>query len=480
MTQEKQTSNGVEWKINVTNGSSKIIVQDSENIFTRFWNCFKGLFLKVWKFFQNAKNIGKNDPRKVFHCLKVGMALTIVSIFYYMKPLYEGVGGNAMWAIMTVVVVFENSVGSSIYKSLNRVCGTSLAGMLAFSVHWVANKSGDQYEPFIVGASVFLLASAATFSRFIPSVKQKFDYGAMIFILTFSLIAVSGYRVEKLFEMVHERIFTIIIGISLCIFVSMLICPIWAGGELHKLICSNMDKLANSLDGCVAEYFNHNNEEVSDKNLLGYKCVLTSKATEDSLANFARWEPAHGCFNFKHPWKQYLKIGASMRSVAYCIEALSSCIYAENQAPESIKKKLCNICLNLSSSSSTVVKELSKSIRTMKKPSNIDFLAEEMNTAVEELQDALKSLSNLHNQSNETDENSATMNRLFPLLEVIPVVTFSSLMIEIAERIKNVVKEVEELGELADFKEEKEVKVVEISRIEDDDDEETVKTLQRV
>ncbi|WCJ26592.1 Aluminum-activated malate transporter 10 [Euphorbia peplus] len=321
--------------------------------------------------------------------------------------------------------------------------------MLAFSVHRVANKSGDQYEPFIVGASIFILASAATFSRFIPSVKQKFDYGAMIFILTFSLVAVSGYRVEKLFELVHERIFTIISGISLCIFVSMLVCPIWAGGELHNLICNNMDKLANSLDGCVTEYFNYDEEDVDngekpDKNILAYKCVLTSKATEDSLANFARWEPAHGNFNFKHPWKQYLKIGASMRSVAYCIEALSSCIYAENQAPESVKKKISNIYLNLSSSSSIVVKELAKSIRTMKKQSNIDFLTEEMSSAVEDLQDAIKLLSNLHNNPiNQSTENDEKMETYFPLLEVIPVVTFSSLMIEIAERIKNIVKTVE-------------------------------------
>lgn len=158
-------------------------------------------------------------------------------------------------------------------------------------------------------------ASAATFSRFIPTVKARFDYGAMIFILTFSLVTVSGYRVDKLFVLAHQRISTIIIGTSLCIILSMLICPIWAGQELHVLICRNMDKLANSLDGkcfaryitiseilpillriyhpyhisgCVAEYFNLNgelidNDKQPDKKLLGYKCVLSSKATEESM-----------------------------------------------------------------------------------------------------------------------------------------------------------------------------------------------------
>lgn len=48
-------------------------------------------------------------------------------------------------------------------------------------------------------------------------------------------------------------------------------------------------------------------------------------------ANFARWEPAHGSFNFRHPWKQYLKIGAAMRNCGFCIESLSSSINSEVQ-----------------------------------------------------------------------------------------------------------------------------------------------------
>lgn len=95
---------------------------------------------------------------------------------------------------------------------------------------------------------IFFAASAATFSRFIPVIKARFDYGAMIFILTFSLVSVSGYRVEKLIDMAHQRLSTIIIGTSICILISMLICPIWAGEELYRLIICNMDKLANSLD----------------------------------------------------------------------------------------------------------------------------------------------------------------------------------------------------------------------------------------
>lgn len=47
--------------------------------------------------------------------------------------------------------------GATIYKSINRICGTTLAGLLAFGVHWVASRAGDQWEPIIVGVSLFLL-----------------------------------------------------------------------------------------------------------------------------------------------------------------------------------------------------------------------------------------------------------------------------------------------------------------------------------
>lgn len=59
---------------------------------------------RVWK-------IGADDPRRAVHGAKVGLALALVSAFYYARPLYDGVGGNAMWAVLTVVVVFEYTVG---------------------------------------------------------------------------------------------------------------------------------------------------------------------------------------------------------------------------------------------------------------------------------------------------------------------------------------------------------------------------------
>lgn len=66
---------------------------------------------KVSKVANNVKKLGKDDPRRIMHSLKVGVSLSLVSIFYYYQPLYDNFGVSAMWAVMTVVVVFEYTVG---------------------------------------------------------------------------------------------------------------------------------------------------------------------------------------------------------------------------------------------------------------------------------------------------------------------------------------------------------------------------------
>lgn len=373
-----------------------------------------------------------------------------------------------------------------------------------------------------------IAAAAATFSRFIPSIKARFDYGAMIFILTFTLVSVSGYRVEKLLELAHHRLFTIAIGTSICIITAMLVWPVWAGTELHNLIKNNMDKLSDSLECCVAEYF-RNDVKASNKTLQGYKCALNSKATEESLvsfllslsllktstiknrvdkytvfllqANFARWEPAHGGFNFGHPWKEYVKIGASLRSCAYCIEALNGTISSDSQvinhsgnrqlylsytvhslkfcvflqAPDLLKEHFSNLCITLSVKSSAVLKQLVVSITTMQKSSRIDFMVEEMRSAVEDLQNALKSLSK---------QSTGDLITSTTVVEIVPLVTISSLLIEIAARTEKIAEAVEGLAEKAEFKVEsaEEMKKSQSSKAvrESDEEDKTVMILQRV
>jgi len=92
-------------------------------------------------------------------------------------------------------------------------------------------------------------ASAATFSRFIPEVKARYDYGVTIFILTFSLVAVSSYRVDELIRLAHQRFSTIVVGVATCLCTTIFIFPVWAGEDLHKLAIGNLNKLAEFFEG---------------------------------------------------------------------------------------------------------------------------------------------------------------------------------------------------------------------------------------
>ncbi|XP_050249472.1 aluminum-activated malate transporter 10-like [Quercus robur] len=501
MENAKQVPGKLEWRINVPDGTSNVLVPESDQLVNKAWLWLKGLLcglvLKIWRFLYKAWNLGVAEPKKVIHGVKVGLSLLLVSFFYYMRPLYEGVGGNAMWAVMTVVVVFESTVGATLCKCINRATGTLLAGSLALGVQWIANKSGETFEPIIIGISVFLLASATTFSRFIPSVKTRFDYGAMIFILTFSLVTVSGYRVDRLFELAYQRLSTVAIGTALCIFITMVFCPIWAGSGLHDLIVCNLEKLADSLDGCVGECFKDDktklgNEEGPSKRMQGYKSVLSSKATEEVMANFARWEPAHGRFNFRHPWKQYLKIGASMRNCAYCIEALNGCINSEIQAPDYLKKHLSDVCMLLSTNSSEVLKELVIIMKTLTKSSKIELLIGEMNFAVQKLQDSLNSVPNSFigptvstlQAPNEANRETIPKTAIPSLMDVFPMASLVYLLIQIAARIKGIADAVDQLAGLAEFKlakdENSKQKKSTNKSTSDNQDHETMKTSPKV
>lgn len=77
---------------------------------------------KVVEFCSNVKKLGEDDPRRVLHSLKVGLALTLVSLIYYYQPIYHNFGVSAMWAVMTVVVVFEFSVGKFSLPFFYSVC----------------------------------------------------------------------------------------------------------------------------------------------------------------------------------------------------------------------------------------------------------------------------------------------------------------------------------------------------------------------
>ncbi|PIN10643.1 hypothetical protein CDL12_16764 [Handroanthus impetiginosus] len=335
---------------------------------------------KTHEIARETTKIAKDDPRRLIHSLKFGLAITLVSLFYYFQPLYNSFGVSAMWAVMTVVVVFEFSVGATLGKGLNRGLATMVAGALGLGAHHLASLTGKTSEPILIGLFVFLQ------------------------------------------------------GASACVVVSIFICPVWAGEDLHKLIAKNMKKLGSFLED---DFFR--TSENGEQSPVSLSSILVdSKSTEENLANFARWEPGHGQFMYRHPWKQYLKIGNLTRQCACKVEALTGCLNSKTEATQGIRGTIIEEASSrMSSECGKALKELAWAIEKMIRSSSSDPHIANLKIASLNLKSLLK---------------SGFWKEYSNLLQLIQVAGVASLLIDIGDSVENIADAVSELSFLAKFK----------------------------
>ncbi|KAJ4843249.1 hypothetical protein Tsubulata_035366 [Turnera subulata] len=374
--------------------------------------------------------------RKWIHSIKVGVALVLVSLLYFLDPLYNEVGdNNAMWAIMTVVVIFEYYAGATLGKGLNRGLGTILGGGLGCLAAILAQKIGGIGNPLIVGA-------AATYMRLIPSIKKRYDYGAMIFILTFNLVSVSGLREENVIQIARERLLMILLGFAICISISLFLFPMWASDELHDSAVSRFKDLANSIEGCLEVYFRFVDAKESQQtaqqpkgNFDKCKSVLQSKAKDESLVNFARWEPWHGKFGLFYPWEKYQKIGEVLRELAATILSLEGSLLSPKEPWQNLRESIKEPCEAIGSTLAWTLRELGESIRKMRRCESEISIVPKLKSVREDLHEVMcpSKLGKLE----DTDG--------------LAMASFVFTLMVIAEKVEKLVKEVEELGELAGF-----------------------------
>lgn len=112
-----------------------------------------------------------------------------------------------------------------------------------------SNESGivRVHPPLVTSKTRVLHAGAiGTFTRFYPHMQMRYDYGCMLFVATFSLVSVSG---DKYLDLDKQRISTIMVSVGTVMIISLLICPVWAGEDLHNLVTTNLEKLASFLEG---------------------------------------------------------------------------------------------------------------------------------------------------------------------------------------------------------------------------------------
>ncbi|KAK3158997.1 hypothetical protein QOZ80_2AG0144360 [Eleusine coracana subsp. coracana] len=327
----------------------------------RLWGAVRAAAAEMWAF-------ARKDPRKPVFAAKVATALAFTTLLVFLREPSD-IASHSIWAILTVVVVFEFSIGATLSKGMNRGLGTVTAGGLALAVAELATQMGKYNMVFLI-ISIFIVAFGATLTKLHPKMKP-YEYGLRVFLLTFCIVTVSGYKAGKFTSMAISRFVLIAVGAAISLSVNI-------GCVDGYLRCMEYERVPSKI-------LTH---QASDDDHLysGYRAAVEATAQEETLLGFAIWEPPHGPYKMmKYPWRSYTKVSGALRHCSFAVMALHGCILSEIQAPAESRKVFSAELHRVGQEGAKVLRELGNKVKTMTKLSSSSILAE-VHLATEELQ----------------------------------------------------------------------------------------------
>ncbi|GJN00071.1 hypothetical protein PR202_ga17225 [Eleusine coracana subsp. coracana] len=340
----------------------------------RWWGAASAAVAELWAF-------ARADPRKPIFAAKVALALALISLLVFLREPRDIVS-HSIWAILTVVVVFEFSIGArpstlsvnagaTLSKGFNRGLGTLTAGAFALAVAELSKHLGELEEVILI-MSTLIVAFCATLTKLHPKMKP-YEYGFRVFLLTFCYVMISGFNTGKFTDTAISRFVLIAIGAAVSLGINI-------GCVDGYLKCMEYQRIPSK----ILVY------QASDDPLYsGYRAAVEASAQEETLLGFAIWEPPHGPYKTMHyPWKNFTKLGGALRHCSFAVMALHGCILSEIQAPPESRRVFGAEIHRVGREGAKVLYELGNKVKTMTKLSSSDILSE-VHLAADELQNKI-------------------------------------------------------------------------------------------
>lgn len=317
----------------------------------------------------------KAHDKEQWYGFKVAITMVIGSVPVLVRPLYDYFGVNSFWLIISVIIIYEPTVGSLLSKGLQRLGGTVFAIVLSLICSQIADNSG-RGEVYLIPVFLYLGAHVLGFLRQVPPLKKKYDYAALITLITFGLLTLSEYRTRSGPRLAGLRMLLILVAFIISFGTNICIKPNFAGKDLHQMVSAHFSKVASALDACVQAYLAGSRSaelqkvidgsEPEDEVHEGYRTVILAKADEDTLHDMVIFEPPHGHFHFKYPWELYKDVSRICRHCMYTVVAMDGCLRSEIQCPVHLRQLLALPMTRLAGEAIKVLEAMGESVSEMK------------------------------------------------------------------------------------------------------------------
>ncbi|KAI7856743.1 aluminum activated malate transporter-domain-containing protein [Circinella umbellata] len=231
---------------NSSNGNGDTINNDNDSNSCTEFKKLSFLFLSKKARTIIQRQIVCNDNR---YALQMGVAFLIATLFVVVEPITK-FAPNAFWVGVSVVTVLDNSVGGFLALSIQRMIGTFIGGGLSIFVMTLSRVIFPIWSP---GATVFFcfLMFCQVFAIARIKLRPNMNYAGGIGLLTTVIILLSGYpnlihdKISGSAELGFWRVFDLIIGIFIAMWVSLCIFPLKARNAMRKNLGESLEEAAD-------------------------------------------------------------------------------------------------------------------------------------------------------------------------------------------------------------------------------------------